>query len=92
MRKNKKGLSKTAILLLTIGNDAARQVLARLSSKEVEVIAEEISDCGEILTSEKEQILKEFYGDFISKEEIMHKEKMDKAGKISSPGKVNKKL
>jgi len=75
--RNKKGLSKTAILLLTIGSDAARQVLSRLSLSEVEAIAMETANCGDILDSEKESVLKEFYGDFISKEKVVEKEQPD---------------
>ena len=90
--RNKKGLSKTAVLLLTIGSDAVRQVLSRLSSSEVEAIAIEIANHSQILDSEKEVILKEFYGDFISKERIIEKEQPEVKDRLSSARKVNKKL
>ena len=56
------GVKKAAILLLSVDQQSAGQVIKRLSSKAVEDVTREIASLGEVRQEVREEVLKEFYG------------------------------
>ena len=60
--KDLNGVRKSAILLLTLGQDEAASVLSRLSREQIEEVSREIASLGEIGQTNRDLVFKEFYG------------------------------
>ena len=60
--KELNGVRKSAILLLTLGQDEAAAVLSRLSREQIEEVSREIASLGDIGQANRENVFKEFYG------------------------------
>src|SRR5262245_55743499 len=60
------GVKKAAILLLTIDQDSAAEVLKRLSPEAVEEVSREIASMGEINREFRKEVFKEFYNNALA--------------------------
>ncbi len=75
------GLRKTAILLITLGEEASSEILRQLDEEEVEQIGREVARVSVISTEQSEGILEEFYEmavahDYVVKGGVEHARKM----------------
>jgi len=64
----KRGIKKSAIFLITVGQEAAAKIMGSLTESEAEEISTEIANYKDVVVEEKEAILKEFYEDFIARD------------------------
>src|ERR1700684_857762 len=55
------GIKKAAILLLSLPQDEAAQILKRLPADAVEEVSREIASCGEIQLTARKEVFGEFY-------------------------------
>jgi flagellar motor switch protein FliG len=55
------GIKKAAILLLSLPQDEAAQILKRLPADAVEEVSREIASCGEIAVASRKEVFGEFY-------------------------------
>ncbi|WAA10712.1 flagellar motor switch protein FliG [Fervidibacillus albus] len=70
LRKEFSGLQKAAILLISLGEDAAANVFKHLSEEEIEKLTLEISTVKKVDSTKKEEILEEFYNLAIAQDYI----------------------
>ena len=60
--KDLNGVRKAAILLLTLSQDEAAAVMTRLTRDQIEEVSREIASLGEIASTARNTVFKEFYG------------------------------
>ncbi|WAA13903.1 flagellar motor switch protein FliG [Fervidibacillus halotolerans] len=70
LKKQFSGLQKAAILLITLGEDAAANVFKHLTEEEIEKLTLEISSVKKVDSEKKEEIIEEFYNLAIAQDYI----------------------
>jgi len=70
INESKIGKRKAAIFLISVGPKIAAKILSELSEIEVEQLMMEVAGCTEVTLEEKEEIMEEFYEDYLSRDSL----------------------
>lgn len=62
---------KTAILLLTLGEQSSAEIIKRLTEEEIQKVTEAMASTGLITRAETEQVLIEFYRDALARNRVL---------------------
>jgi flagellar motor switch protein FliG len=60
------GVRKAAVLLLTLSQDEAAEILKRLSPESVEEVSREIASLGDITLNTRKEVFGEFYNQAVA--------------------------